>query len=77
MVMTIEPQVADVQDAGVTGAAGAAGAVADVEEFDIPPPQALKAAISRAHAAAGNHRRGFTHAWVARGTRCIEISSLC
>jgi hypothetical protein len=60
--MTMEPQVDVVQDAGVTGAAGAAGAVADVEELDIPPPQALKAAISKVHAAAGNHRRRFTHA---------------
>jgi hypothetical protein len=65
MVMTMEPQVDDVQDAAVTGAAGAAGAagaVADVEELDIPPPQALRAAISKVHAAAGNHRRRFTHA---------------
>jgi hypothetical protein len=62
MVMTMEPQVVGVQDAAVTGAAGAAGAVADVEELDIPPPQALKAAISKPHAAAGNHRRRFTHA---------------
>jgi len=59
----MEPQVAFVQDAGVTGAAGAAGAAgADVEELDIPPPQALKAAISKVHAAAGSHRRRFTHA---------------
>lgn len=62
MLTTMEPQVELVQDAGVTGAAGDAGALADVEEPDIPPPQALKAAISKAHAAAGNQRRWFTHA---------------
>jgi hypothetical protein len=52
-----------VQDAGVTGAAGAGVG----EDDDIPPPQALKAAISKAHVAAGN---------IARSERCIEISSL-
>jgi hypothetical protein len=56
MVMTIEPQVEAVQDAGVTGALGD-GVGADVD--DIPPPQALNAAISTA---AGN---------IARGERCI------
>jgi hypothetical protein len=53
--MTIEPQLEAVQDAGVTGAAGADAA--DVDDIDIPPPQALKAAVSKAHAAAANHRR--------------------
>jgi hypothetical protein len=70
----MEPQVVGVQDAGVTGAAGAD---ADVDEFDMPPPQALKAAIATAQAAAGNHRRGSTHAKVARCELSIEISSLC
>jgi hypothetical protein len=72
--MTIEPQVAPVQDAGVTGAAGA-GAGDEFDEVDIPPPQALKAAISKEQAAPDNHRRGWTHALVARGEHCIEISS--
>jgi hypothetical protein len=62
--MTIEPQAEAVQDAGVTGAAGAG---VGEDEDDIPPPQALKAAISKAQAAAGN---------IARGERCIEKSSL-
>jgi hypothetical protein len=51
--MTIEPQVEGVQDAGVTGAAGAG--MAELDDIDIPPPQALKAAASEAHAAAANH----------------------
>jgi hypothetical protein len=76
--MTMEPHVAGVHEAGVTGAAGAEGAlVADVDEPDIPPPQALKVAISTMHAATGGHRRRFTHAGVARGEQCIEISSFC
>jgi hypothetical protein len=56
--MTIDPQLEAVQVAGVTGAAGAD--VADVDDIDIPPPQALRAAVSKAHAAAGNHRRPLT-----------------
>jgi hypothetical protein len=56
--MTIEPQVEGVQDAGVTGADGAAMAGGD--DIDIPPPQALKAAVSKAQAAAGNHPRPLT-----------------
>jgi hypothetical protein len=67
MVMTIEPQVEAVQDAGVTGAAGAAGAGVG-EDDDIPPPQAFRAAISTA---AGNHRPRLTHALISRGERCI------
>jgi hypothetical protein len=54
--MTIDPQVEGVQDCGVTGAAGAGAA--DVDDIDIPPPQALKA-VSTAHAAAANHRLAF------------------
>jgi hypothetical protein len=53
--MTIEPQVEGVQDADVIGAAGAD--MAGVEDIDMPPPQALKAAVSKAQAAAGNHKR--------------------
>jgi hypothetical protein len=75
--MTMEPHVDGVQDAGVTGAVGAAGVEADVDEFDMPPPQALRAAIAKVHAAAVNHRRGIAHARVARCEHCIEISSLC
>jgi hypothetical protein len=58
--MTIEPQVEGVQDAGVTGAAGAG--MAELDDIDIPPPQALKAAASEAHAAAANHRLPFARA---------------
>jgi hypothetical protein len=72
--MTMEPQVEDVQEAGVTGAAGADP---EFEELDMPPPQALKNATLKAHAAAVNQRRGFTHATVARCEHSIEISSLC
>jgi hypothetical protein len=54
MVMTMEPQLELVHDAGVTGAAGAG--VGDEVDPDIPPPQALRAAaISREQAAPGNH----------------------
>jgi len=56
-VITIEPQVEDVQEAGVTGAAGMGAADVDI---DIPPPQALKAAARSATAAAASHRLPFT-----------------
>jgi hypothetical protein len=56
--MTIEPQVEGVQDAGAAGAAGAG--MAELDDIDIPPPQALKAAVREAHAAAANHRLPFT-----------------
>jgi hypothetical protein len=57
--MTIEPQVEEVQDAGVTGAAGAD--MAGVEDIDIPPPpQALKAAVSKVQTAAANHPHPIT-----------------
>jgi hypothetical protein len=49
--MTMEPQVDCVQEAGVTGAD-----VGEVDDIDMPPPHALKAAVSKAHAAAGSHR---------------------
>jgi hypothetical protein len=54
----MEPQVEAVQEAGVTGAAGAG--VADVDDIDIPPPQALKAAVRKTNAAAASHRLPFT-----------------
>jgi hypothetical protein len=73
--MTIEPQLEDVQDAGVMGAAGAD--MAGVDDIDIPPPQALKAAVSKAQAAAANQRLPFTRVWVTRVEFCIEISLLC
>jgi hypothetical protein len=60
--MTIAPQVEAVHDSGVTGAAGVGP---EAEDVDIPPPQALKAAVSKA-----------THAKFARSEHCIEISSL-
>jgi hypothetical protein len=73
--MTIEPQLEAVQDCGVTGAAGAD--VADVGDIDIPPPQALRPALSKAQAAADNHRRPFTRGRVSRIEHCIETSSFC
>jgi hypothetical protein len=75
MLMTIEPQVAAVHDAGAAGAAGA-GAGDEVDDVDMPPPQAFKAAISKPHVAAGNHRRRLTCALIARDEHCIETSSL-
>lgn len=73
--MTIEPQVEGVQDAGVTGAAGAFAD--DVDDIDIPPPQAFKAAVSNAHAAAANHRCPLARVCVARIELSMEISSFC
>jgi hypothetical protein len=54
------PQLAAVQEevvaAGGGGTAGAAGIdVGDMYD-DIPPPHALKVAINKVHAAAGNQR---------------------
>jgi hypothetical protein len=73
--MTIEPQVEDVQEAGVTGAAGTG--MADVDDIDIPPPQAFKAAVRKANAAAASHRLAFTRVRVPRVECCIEVSLLC
>jgi len=43
---------------GGGGAAGTAGIeVGDMYDIDIPPPHALKVAINKAQAAAGNHLR--------------------
>ncbi|HEX3951074.1 MAG TPA: hypothetical protein VHW95_14555 [Steroidobacteraceae bacterium] len=58
MVTTIEPQADGVQLAGAAGDAG----IDAGDEYDMPPPQALKAVISKAHAAAGSQRRKVTHA---------------
>jgi hypothetical protein len=55
--MTIEPQVDGMQDAGAEAAGAGA---ADVGDIDIPPSQALKAAVSTAHAAPADHRLAFT-----------------
>jgi hypothetical protein len=59
MVIIAMPQVDMEQDEGVAEAGGAAGVAAtgaaDIDDID-PPPQALKAANARVHAAAGNHR---------------------
>ena len=71
----MEPQVEGMQDAGVAGADGAA--MADVDDIDIPLPQALKAAVRKAQAAAANQRLPFTRVSVARVEFCIEISLLC
>ncbi|HXP67006.1 MAG TPA: hypothetical protein VN815_16130 [Steroidobacteraceae bacterium] len=76
MVTIMGPHVEGVQDAGVTGVAGAEGADADIDEPDMPPPQALSVA-AKAQAAADTHRRGLAHARIARCEHCIEISSLC
>jgi hypothetical protein len=62
MVIIPIPQVDVVQDevvaAGGGDAAGTgADAAGDIDDIDDPPPQALKAAINKAHAAPGNHRR--------------------
>jgi hypothetical protein len=63
MVIIPIPQLEAVQDevvaVGGGDAAGGAGVeiAGDIDDIDDPPPQALKAAISKAHAAAGNHRR--------------------
>jgi hypothetical protein len=58
--MTMEPQLEGVQDAAVTGTDGIEAL--DVDDIDMPPPQALNAAVSKAHATAGSQRRGLMHA---------------
>ena len=70
----MEPQVDAVQDCGVDGLDGAD---AGVDEFDMPPPQAVSAVIARTQAAEESQVRGFAHARVACWEQCIEISSLC
>jgi hypothetical protein len=45
------PQLAAVQEEVV--ALGGGGG----DDIDVPPPHALKVAINKVHAAAGNHRR--------------------
>jgi hypothetical protein len=62
---------------GGVGAAGTAGVDAagdDVDDIDDPPPHALKAAINKAHAAAGNQRRCARDSLVDRCERCMEAS---
>jgi hypothetical protein len=82
MVIIAIPQVEAEQDEGVAvagggGAGGAAGAAGGGVEDDIddiePPPQALKAATSKVHAAAGNHRGRITDALVGRVERCMNM----
>jgi hypothetical protein len=84
MVIIAIPQVEAEQDEGVAvagggggGAGGAAGAAGEGVEDDIddiePPPQALKAATSKVHAAAGNHRGRITDALVGRFERCMNM----
>ena len=59
------PQLVEVQEevVALVGGAGAAGTAGvdvgddDVDVIDDPPPHALKAAINKVHAAAGNQRR--------------------
>jgi hypothetical protein len=79
MVIIAIPQLEAEQDAVVAlgggggGAAGLAGEAAgdDINDIDEPPPQALKTAISKVHAAAGNHRRRVANALVGRCERCM------
>jgi hypothetical protein len=56
MVITAVPQLEVEQDVGVA----LVGAVDGIDDVDIPPPQALKVAASKA-VATGNHRCRITH----------------
>jgi hypothetical protein len=75
MVIIAIPQLEAVQDevvaAGGGDAAGGAGmdAGGDIDDIEDPPPQALRAAISKAHAAAGNHLRRAMNESVGRSER--------
>jgi hypothetical protein len=63
--------------AGGGGAAGTAGVDAggdDIDDIEDPPPHALKAAINKVHAAAGNQRRPMVDSLVGRCDRCMEVS---
>jgi hypothetical protein len=84
MVIIAIPQLEVVQDEVVaTGGGDAAGGAAvdvggdidDIDDID-PPPQALKAAISKVHAAPGNHRRLSMDALVRRFERCMVAPRL-
>jgi hypothetical protein len=61
-----------VEGGGVAGcvAAGEVDSIGDIDDIDIPPPQALKVAIRKEHAA-GTHRRRVTHALFGRFVRCM------
>jgi hypothetical protein len=79
------PQLAAVQEEVVAdgggvvalgggGAAGTAGIdIGGVYDID-PPPHALKVAINKVHAAAGNHRRWVEDSLVGRCARCMDVS---
>jgi hypothetical protein len=80
MVIIAMPQVEAEQDdvvaaGGGGGAAGAAGEGVedDIDDIDDPPPQALKAAMSKVHAAARNHRRRAVDESVGLIERCMEV----
>jgi hypothetical protein len=82
MVIIAMPQLEAEQDevvaAGGGAAAGGAGVDAggdidDIDDIDDPPPQALKAAISKVHAAPGSHRRRVMDALVRRFERCMDV----
>jgi len=82
MVIIAMPQLESEQDevvaAGGGDAAGGADvdAVDDIDDIEDPPPQALKAAISTAHAAPGNHRRRVMDALARRFDRCMVAPRL-
>jgi len=84
MVIIAIPQVEAEQDdvvaagGGGVGAAGVAGGgieddIGGIDDMDEPPPQALKAAISKTHAVAGTHRFRVANAFVGRLSRCMEV----
>jgi hypothetical protein len=62
-------------DAAGGGAVDVGGDIADIDDID-PPPQALKVAISKVHAARGNHRRLSMNALVRRFERCMVAPRL-
>jgi len=88
MVIIAIPQLEAEQDevvaaGGGGGGGGAAGGGAvdvggdidDIDDID-PPPQALKVAISKVHAAPDNHRRLSMDALVRRFERCMVAPRL-
>lgn len=59
-LLVVQAEAVALAGGGAAGAAGVgagAGIAAGAEYIEDPPPQALKADINKAHAAAGNQRR--------------------